>query len=387
MKSSKKIVIVVIGCLVAVSFMSSCQKASKLSVSPPAGREFGKPFIAVEHVCAWPNLTLMPDGSIIATIFNKPSHGAVPGDIECWASEDSGWTWQYRGTPAPHEGNSNRMNCAAGLARNGDLIVLVSGWSNPGGEPNNKLPALVFRSSDGGCTWNISGELPVSPAGTVFVPFGDIIIADDGTLRAGVYTDGTSYMLNSEDDGYTWQITSAISTPGAEPAMFHPGAEKWLVANRIAGSGNEYLPSWYGAHLELSHSEDDGKTWRKGEQITEAGQHPAHILRLKDGRLLLTYGDRHSERLGIGYRFSSDDGKTWGEPMWIVKHLDSGDLGYPSSVQRADGKIVTAFYASLLSEGQKYKWDEKATRYEDFETLPDDYYMGVVIWEPLPYKK
>lgn len=44
--------------------------------------------IAIDNVCAWPNLTKMPDGAIIATIFNQPCHGLWEGDVECWASED-----------------------------------------------------------------------------------------------------------------------------------------------------------------------------------------------------------------------------------------------------------------------------------------------------------
>ena len=50
-------------------------------------------FIAVDNVCAWPNLTLMPDGAIVATIFNQPTHLRWPGDVECWASTDEGHTW------------------------------------------------------------------------------------------------------------------------------------------------------------------------------------------------------------------------------------------------------------------------------------------------------
>ena len=40
-------------------------------------RETPKPSIAMDNVCAWPNLTVMYDGEIIATIFNKPSHGKI----------------------------------------------------------------------------------------------------------------------------------------------------------------------------------------------------------------------------------------------------------------------------------------------------------------------
>lgn len=47
-------------------------------------------YIAVDNVCAWPNLTRLADGSIVATIFNQPTHGGWEGDVECWASTDFG---------------------------------------------------------------------------------------------------------------------------------------------------------------------------------------------------------------------------------------------------------------------------------------------------------
>lgn len=76
-------------------------------------------FVAIDNVCAWPNLTLMPDGSINTTIFGQPSHGQMAGAAECWNSKD-GQFWEKRGIPAPNEPQTNRMNVAAGLAKNGD---------------------------------------------------------------------------------------------------------------------------------------------------------------------------------------------------------------------------------------------------------------------------
>ena len=58
-------------------------------------------YIAIDNVCAWPNLTRLPDGAIVANIFNQPCHGKWEGDVECWASEDGGRFWSLRGTPAP----------------------------------------------------------------------------------------------------------------------------------------------------------------------------------------------------------------------------------------------------------------------------------------------
>ena len=119
-------------------------------------------YVAIDNVCAWPNLTKLPDGTVAAVIFNQPSHGSVAGDVHCWASEDRGQTWQRRGTVAPHEPNTNRMNVAVGLASDGHLVAVCSGWSNryPPGQSGGAFRAEILdpwvcRSADGGRTWTI----------------------------------------------------------------------------------------------------------------------------------------------------------------------------------------------------------------------------------------
>jgi hypothetical protein len=52
----------------------------------------------VKDVCAWPALTLLPDGSINATLFSKPSHGQVAGAVAVWNRAD-GTSWTKRGLP------------------------------------------------------------------------------------------------------------------------------------------------------------------------------------------------------------------------------------------------------------------------------------------------
>ena len=85
---------------------------------------------AVQGVCAWPNCQILPDGSILALIFNQPCHGLWEGDLDCWASEDGGSTWRFRGRAAQHEKGTNRMNCATGIAADGNVVVLCSGWAD-----------------------------------------------------------------------------------------------------------------------------------------------------------------------------------------------------------------------------------------------------------------
>ena len=349
--------------------------SSVLAADTPQARvrnragETPRPIVAVDNVCAWPNLTVLRDGAIIATIFNQPSHGTTAGDVDCWGSEDGGQTWEKRGTPAERENeHSNRMNVAAGLANNGDLVVIASGWtglkaSGELGQPFREriLPPWVCRSADGGRTWSVDAEAfpdpwpeaarqEVTPEG-ICVPFGDILAGGDGALRVAMYTGarGAGYVFRSTDDGKTWAGAVAIAGGAVlnEPALFHLGEGKWLAATRHDG-------------LDLYASEDDAKSWTHRKKVTGTQQHPGHIMRLADQRLLLTYGNRTSPG-GVDVRLSDDEGHTWGDPLRVADC--EGDRGYPSSVQLPDGQVLTAFYAQRTADH-------------------DRYHMGVVHWDP-----
>jgi len=322
-----------------------------------------KAVVAVDNVCAWPNLTVLGDGSIVATIHNQPSHLKVPADVECWASEDGGRTWAKRGMPAPRDNEVvARGNVAAGVARNGDLIVITAGWSDPVSETRGTpLPPIVSRSSDGGRSWTIDanafpdtwpevGRSKISPEGYL-TPFGDILEAEDGGLCVGLYGGraGAAFVYRSRDDGKTWAGPAPINKDATiyEEALFHLGKGKWLAATRHDG-------------LDLYASEDDARTWVHRKKLTGAAQHPGHFARLKDGRVLLTYGNR-VEPKGVDIRFSEDEGTTWSDPLRVVDF--QGDGGYPSSVQLTDGQVLTAYYAQRIVGHKRY-------------------HMGVVVWDP-----
>jgi hypothetical protein len=150
--------------------------------------------VAIQGVCAWPNLQQLGDGTLVATIWNQPCHGKWEGDLVCWASTDGGECWQYRGTAAAHEPGTNRMNCAVGFAGNGDLLVLCSGWDkrlppgeDAGHEDASPLSPWICRSADGGRSWTVSDRFPRRPGGHAYIPFGDILPGADGALHAFAY--------------------------------------------------------------------------------------------------------------------------------------------------------------------------------------------------------
>lgn len=349
--------------------------ACNLSLSPSSAEESVPPsiqrFVAIDNVCAWPCLTLMPDGSINTTIFGQPSHGQMAGAAECWNSKD-GQFWEKRGIPAPNDPNTNRMNVAAGLAKNGDLLVLCSGWTNEKQPQRPKqadfrddiLSTWVCRSSDGGKSWSQIKEFPAPDEGwTNYIPFGDIKQGENGALHVSCYggewTDPSkstktksyrSWHFRSDDDGKSWQRTGTIHLTGNETTLLHLGGKRWMAAARETG-------------MDIYISEDDGVTWGEPNRVTQKNEINGHLLRLKDGRILLAYGNRirTGDQLGVLAKFSSDEGKTWGEPIRVA-HTTTWDCGYPSTVQRADGKLVTAWYAGASAYHARY-------------------HMGVAIWE------
>ena len=69
-------------------------------------------------------------------------------------------------------------------------------------------------------------------------------------------------------------------------------------------------------------------------------------MRLNDGRLLMTYGYRRKP-YGNQARVSDDTGKTWSEPVTISGDGAGVDLGYPSTIQRSDGSLITVWYEKL----------------------------------------
>jgi hypothetical protein len=320
--------------------------------------------VAVDHVTGWPNLTTLPDGSFLLAGFDKPSHGQVEGDVASWISEDQGETWTWQGKLTEHEPQTVRMNHAVGLTRDGDLIALVSGWSDvqqPDSIKRNVLRDKILRpwicrSTDQGKTWTvIRNAFPTDPIGRELIPFGDIVLADDGSLRASLYSTSywdrpgpwAAYFVSSEDDGRSWRIRSEIGSGINETALLSLGNGEWLAAARATST-------------LLFRSEDDGKTWENLGPVTERRQFPAHLLRLKDGRVVLTYGDRREGHFGIGARISDDGGKTWSEPSPLAS-MQSWDGGYPASLETSDGRIMTVFYSKKgdLADYALYRvfWD------------------------------
>ena len=60
----------------------------------------------------------------------------------------------------------------------------------------------------------------------------------------------------------------------------------------------------------------------------------------------MTYGYRRAP-CGNQARLSLDGGRTWSEPLAIRPTPRVGDLGYPRTVELADGTLLTVWYERM----------------------------------------
>ena len=107
--------------------------------------------------------------------------------------------------------------------------------------------------------------------------------------------------------------------------------------------------------IDAVQSNDNGRSWQfLSQAVPSTGVgNPPSLIRLRDTRLCLTYGYR-AEPFGIRARLSANNGLTWGPE--IALHEDGGgrDLGYPRSVQRPDGRVVTVYYMNVDPSGDRF---------------------------------
>ncbi len=100
--------------------------------------------------------------------------------------------------------------------------------------------------------------------------------------------------------------------------------------------------------IEAYRSDDNGSTWQHvARAVPDTGRgNPPSLVKLKDGRLVVTYGYR-AEPYGIRARISKDEGKTWDDEVVLRSDGGTWDLGYTRTVQRPDGKLVTVYYYNV----------------------------------------
>jgi hypothetical protein len=218
----------------------------------------------------------------------------------------------------------------------------------------SELGCFLIRSTDGGVTWSQRMRVPVNS------PHGPVVMRNGRLLSAGkaIWGNDKVGVCESLDDGLTWSWLAELPVrDGDEMRQYH---ELHMVeasnGDLICHIRNENRQS-DGETLQ-SESTDGGKTWSVPHTIGVWGI-PSHLLRLSDGRLLMSYGYRRPP-FGNQARVSANNGTTWSEPIVLSADGITGDLGYPSTVECDDGTLVTVWYevmsGSPLAQLRQARW-------------------------------
>ncbi|MDZ4685921.1 MAG: sialidase family protein [Planctomycetaceae bacterium] len=336
----------------------------------------------------WPTLARRKNGELLLAFSGgRETHVCPFGRVELMRSQDDGKTWRW--PQVLLDGPIDDRDAGIVETPRGSILVttftslayepvLAKAEAIKPGEPGaweplrlrewqavhqrltaaqrtSELGTWMIRSTDGGVTWSARYPVPLNS------PHGPIALRDGRLLYPGVELWKAARRVGvcqSSDDGVTWSgVTDLPVRKGDDSSQYHElHAVEAANGTIVCHIRNHNKPN--DRETLQTESTDGGKTWSEPHTIGVWGL-PSHLLRLKDGRLLMSYGHRRKP-LGNQVRLSEDHGKTWSPALILTDDADSGDMGYPSTVECDDGTLVTVWYEKLkdspLAQLRQARW-------------------------------
>ncbi len=345
-----------------------------------------------EFYHGWPTVARRHNGELwVSWSGGRESHVDPFGQVHAMTSRDDGATWTWPRVlldSATDDRDSGVLETAKGTLLVTTFTSLAyeahlqkasvfeehkdAGWVSKGMPPEQlakwkaaharlsdaerkaELGEWLIRSTDGGRTW--SSRVPT----VVNSPHGPIQLRDGRLLYAGKQLWARERKVGvaiSSDDGLTWQWLAEIPTrKGDQGSAYHELHAVEAANGTVVAQIRNHNTADAGSTLQ-TESADGGRTWSELRPVCYG--FPSHLLRLRDGRLLMSYGYRKPP-YGIRARLSTDHGRTWGGETVIAADGKDGDLGYPSTVELADGTLLSVWYQSMakpsLAVLRQAKW-------------------------------
>ena len=312
----------------------------------------------------------LQDGRIAAVVRSPANHLGLDGRLDIIFSSDEGQTWSQPTVVVDTE--IDDRDPAFGQAKDGTLVIGY--YRDANYNDQGKYDRLLDRphdtwvtlSPDGGKTWQKPLPIDVSEIGWGS-PYGRISTQPDGSMLMPIYglevrpsgqkspprPDGApgdqnhSYLFRSTDNGKSWKRWSEV---GDGKLQLNETAILRLPDGKIIAAVRSRTRD-----LLRTDSTDEGRTWSKPRPLAPINVHPADLVLLDDGRILLTIGYRIRPLCGVVGMVSDAQGEfKWEKHFVLMNDAYSGDCGYPSTVLLKDGRAMTLYYATLLKGEPKW---------------------------------
>ena len=284
-------------------------------------------------------------------------------------SRDEGKSWSeprrmYKGSGPGRPSTGGVM-----LRTRGGVLVYVYmdsenfkfSWSEARREAgkNVRLDVWVIRSLNEGKTWIGRKKIFEGYCGALIdmieTSTGQIVVPVQRLVRDPCRHCICVYV--SADGGKTWQHSNIIDLGGHG---HHDGAIEPTLVELKDGRLWMLIRTNLDRFWE-AYSSDNGLSWRviKPSEI-DASSAPGYLVRLDSGRLALVWnrlyprGKKSYPRTGgdcqlsaaraswhrdeVSFALSEDDGRTWSEPVVILR-MKGGGLSYPYVFERAPGEL------------------------------------------------
>lgn len=331
---------------------------------------------------AFPSVIKRPDGEIWVAFRRAPNrkmfgeaknYHVDPNSYLMLMRSKDGVTWAGEPTLLYADPFGGSQDPCLQQLRDGTLICATYGWTfiRPDGIPHLPQPHMehfpssffnggsYLRSDDGGQHWDgpfyppsTPVEILRSPVGGRIVPAynrGAMVETRDGRVLWAVSSNyqmsprkTSVHLMVSNDKGLTWKYSGPIASDSK--VSFN---ETSLCETPDGAIVAFIRTDEFADQAVIVRSTDGGKSFEPWQGMGFQG-HPLHALRLRDNRVLLTYGYRHAP-YGIRARLLNAECTDFSTAPEIVLRDDGGttDLGYPWSVQLDERRVLVAYYFSV----------------------------------------
>jgi hypothetical protein len=264
------------------------------------------------------------------------------------------WTIESPGSLVPPEG----MFTASGPGGKAKDLTEPLDFTHPGFAMTLRMTdaqhgrSWLFYSYDRGKTWTGPINFPMLGQKAIAARTDYIV---NGKRDAMVFVtaakpngrEGRPLCARTRDGGLHWEFVAWIAPDPGEGFSIMPSSVRLSKTEILTAVRHEdslrHGPNWIEAYL----SKDNGATWRflnrPAPTTGDKSGNPPSMVRLKDGRIAITYGHR-AQPYNIRARVSADNGRTWGPEIVLRDGGGAWDIGYTRTVERPDGKVVTAYY-------------------------------------------